>query len=80
MFVHSKYESINVNTISHVDWNFGVEDTNGWHTVVCIWLGQEDMTYLYYKDKADLKAIFKLKEILEYPYDFPPDLITVSKS
>lgn len=75
MYVHSRNESINVDAITHVDWNHSVENTPGYETVVCISFGTESTIYLYYNDEDDMKAILKLKDILDYPYELPENIL-----
>ncbi|BAY88026.1 hypothetical protein NIES267_75680 (plasmid) [Calothrix parasitica NIES-267] len=75
MYVHSRYESINVDAITHISWNHIIENTPTGATVVCLSLVNKSTLYLHYNDPDDMKVILKLKEVLDYPYELPKNTL-----
>jgi len=75
MYVHSQNESINVDAITHIAWNYIIEKPPGYATVVCLSFISESTLYLHYNDEDDMKAILELKSILNYPYELPKNIL-----
>ncbi len=71
MFFHIPNETIFLQEILSIEWNFYVDNISSVDIVVNIMFKGGGETYLYYNDPQALDAIVRLKEVLKYPYSLP---------